>query len=60
MEFDILAGDIPGPCHSPPGRAKQSLAGKPEARDSGELFPPVLDLVSERMPAAIVLESEGR
>src|ERR1039458_6515088 len=39
------------------GRAKKSLAGKPELGDSGDLFLPVVTLVSERMPAAVVFEN---
>jgi DNA (cytosine-5)-methyltransferase 1 len=56
-EFDVLIGGIPCTCHSNLGRAKKSLAGKPELGDAGDLFLPVLTLVSERMPAAVVFEN---
>jgi DNA (cytosine-5)-methyltransferase 1 len=56
-EFDVLIGGIPCTCHSNLGRAKKSLAGKPELGDTGDLFLPVVTLVSERMPAAVVFEN---
>jgi DNA (cytosine-5)-methyltransferase 1 len=56
-EFDVLIGGIPCTCHSHLGRAKKSLAGKPELGDTGDLFLPVVTLVSERMPAAVVFEN---
>jgi DNA (cytosine-5)-methyltransferase 1 len=56
-EFDVLIGGIPCTSHSNLGRAKKSLAGKPESGDTGDLFLPVLTLISERMPAAVVLEN---
>ncbi len=56
-EFDVLIGGIPCTCHSKLGRAKNSLAGKPELGDTGDLFLPVVTLVSERMPAAVVFEN---
>ena len=56
-EFDVLIGGIPCTCHSNLGRAKKHLAGKPELGDTGDLFLPVLTLVSERMPAAVVFEN---
>ena len=40
-EFDVLIGGIPCTSHSNLGRAKKSLAGKPELGDSGDLFLPV-------------------
>jgi site-specific DNA-cytosine methylase len=55
--FDILIGGIPCTSHSNLGRAKKGLVGKPELGDSGDLFVPVLSLVRERMPAAIVFEN---
>lgn len=55
--FDILIGGIPCTSHSNLGRAKKGLAGKPELGDSGDLFIPVLSLVRDRMPAAIVFEN---
>ena len=56
-EFDLLIGGIPCTSHSTLGRAKKSLAGKPELGDTGDLFLPVLAFISERMPAAAVLEN---
>ena len=55
--FDVLLGGIPCTCHSNLGRAKKRLAGKPELGDTGDLFLPVVTLVSERMPAAVVFEN---
>lgn len=56
-EFDVLIGGIPCTSHSTLGRAKKGLAGKPELGDTGDLFIPVLSLVRDRMPAAIVFEN---
>ena len=55
--FDILIGGIPCTSHSTLGRAKKGLAGKPELGDTGDLFIPVLSLIRDRMPAAIVFEN---
>ena len=55
--FDILIGGIPCTSHSNLGRAKKGLAGKPELGDTGDLFIPVLSMVRDRMPAAIVFEN---
>lgn len=56
-EFDILGGGIPCTSHSNLGRAKKGLAGRPELGDTGDLFLPVLALIRDRMPAAVVLEN---
>ncbi|MEO7676623.1 MAG: DNA cytosine methyltransferase [Verrucomicrobiota bacterium] len=56
-DFDILIGGIPCTCHSNMGRAKKGLAGRPELGDSGDLFLPAVNLISERMPVAVVLEN---
>lgn len=56
-EFDVLIGGVPCTSHSNLGRAKKSLAGKPELGDSGDLFLPVLALIAQRLPAAVVLEN---
>jgi DNA (cytosine-5)-methyltransferase 1 len=56
-EFDLLIGGIPCTSHSNLGRAKKSLAGKPELGDTGDLFLPVVSLIADRMPAAVVLEN---
>ncbi len=55
--FDVLVGGVPCTSHSYLGRAKKSLAGQPELGDSGDLFLPVLALIQQRMPAAVVLEN---
>jgi site-specific DNA-cytosine methylase len=55
--FDVLVGGVPCTSHSHLGRAKKSLAGQPELGDSGDLFLPVLALIHQRMPAAVVLEN---
>lgn len=55
--FDVLIGGIPCTSHSNLGRAKKGLAGRPELGDTGDLFMPVLSLIRERMPAAVVLEN---
>jgi DNA (cytosine-5)-methyltransferase 1 len=56
-EFDILIGGIPCTSHSNLGRAKKGLGGKPELGDTGDLFLPVIGIVRERMPAAILFEN---
>jgi DNA (cytosine-5)-methyltransferase 1 len=56
-EFDILIGGIPCTSHSNLGRAKKGLGGRPELGDTGDLFLPVVTFISERMPAAVVLEN---
>ncbi len=55
--FDVLVAGIPCTSHSNLGRAKKGLAGKPELGDTGALFLPVLSIISERMPAVVVLEN---
>lgn len=56
-EFDLLIAGIPCTCHSNLGRAKKHLAGRPETGEEGDLFLPVLSLISQRMPTAVVLEN---
>jgi DNA (cytosine-5)-methyltransferase 1 len=56
-EFDVLIGGIPCTSHSTLGRAKKGLAGKPELGDTGDLFLPVIGIIRERMPAAILFEN---
>jgi len=56
-KFDVLIGGIPCTSHSNLGRAKHQLAGKPELGDAGDLFLPVLSLVSARLPALLVFEN---
>ncbi len=55
--FDVLIAGIPCTSHSNLGRAKKGLARKPELKDTGDLFLPVITFVSERMPAAVVFEN---
>ncbi|MFO1452669.1 MAG: DNA cytosine methyltransferase [Opitutaceae bacterium] len=56
-EFDILIGGIPCTSHSILGRAKKGLGGKSELGDTGDLFLPVIGIVREQMPAAILFEN---
>ncbi len=56
-EFEVLIGGLPCTSHSNLGRASKHLAGRPELGDTGDLFLPVVTLVSERMPAAVVFEN---
>lgn len=55
--FDVLVAGVPCTSHSNMGRAKKSLAGKPELGDTGDLFLSVLNLVAAHLPAAVVLEN---
>lgn len=55
--FDVLVAGIPCTSHSPLGRAKKGLAGRPEEGDTGDLFIPVLGIVAARMPLACVFEN---
>lgn len=55
--FDVILAGIPCTSHSNLGRAKKGLAGRPELGDSGALFLPVLSIIAERMPVAVVLEN---
>lgn len=56
-EFDVLFAGIPCTDHSGLGRAKKSLAGRPETGNTGDLFVPVLSFVAQRMPLACVFEN---
>ena len=55
--FDVLVGGIPCTSHSTMGRAKKSLAGKPEEGDTGDLFLHALQIAAHHMPAACVFEN---
>jgi len=55
--FDVLVAGIPCVDFSNLGRAKKSLAGRPESGSQADLFIPVLNLVANRMPRAVVLEN---
>ena len=54
---DILVAAIPCTSHSMLGRAKKSLAGRPELGDSGDLFLCIAELVASRLPLACVFEN---
>lgn len=54
---DVLVAAIPCTSHSMLGRAKKSLAGRPELGDSGDLFLCVAELVATRLPLACVFEN---
>jgi DNA (cytosine-5)-methyltransferase 1 len=54
---DVLIAAIPCTSHSTLGRAKKSLAGKPELGDTGDLFLSVAHVVAHHMPAACIFEN---
>lgn len=54
---DVLIASIPCTSHSTLGRAKKSLAGKPETGDTGDLFLSVAEIVSHHLPAACIFEN---
>lgn len=54
---DVLVASIPCTSHSTLGRAKKSLAGKPELGDSGDLFLSVAEIVAHHLPLACVFEN---
>ncbi|HEV2435850.1 MAG TPA: DNA cytosine methyltransferase, partial [Verrucomicrobiae bacterium] len=54
---DILVASIPCTSHSTLGRAKKSLAGKPELGDTGDLFLSVAYIVAHHLPSACVFEN---
>lgn len=56
-ESDIIVAGIPCTCHSNLGRTKKKLAGKPEIGEEGDLFLPVMNAISAKMPKAVVLEN---
>ncbi len=56
-EHDVLVAAIPCTSHSTFGRAKKSLAGRPELGDSGDLFLCIAELVATRLPLACVFEN---
>ena len=56
-DCDIIAAGIPCTDHSTQGRAKKGLAGRPELGEAGDLFVPLLALVADKMPAAVVFEN---
>jgi DNA (cytosine-5)-methyltransferase 1 len=55
--YDVLVAAIPCTSHSLLGRAKKSLAGRPELGDSGDLFLCIAELVASHLPLACVFEN---
>jgi DNA (cytosine-5)-methyltransferase 1 len=56
-EHDVLVASIPCTSHSTLGRAKKSLAGKPELGDTGDLYLCVAEVVAHHLPLACVFEN---
>ncbi len=56
-DHEILIASIPCTSHSLLGRAKKSLAGKPELGDSGDLYLTVCEFVAHRLPLACLFEN---
>jgi len=54
---DVLVASIPCTSHSTLGRAKKSLAGKPELGDTGDLYLCVAQLVGHHLPLACIFEN---
>lgn len=54
---DVLVASIPCTSHSTLGRAKKSLAGKPELGDTGDLYLSVAQIVAHHLPLACVFEN---
>jgi site-specific DNA-cytosine methylase len=56
-EFDMVIGGIPCPCHSNMGRAKKTLAGKPELDDTGDLCCRSARWSAKTVPVGVVFEN---
>lgn len=56
-KHEVLIASIPCTSHSTLGRAKKSLARKPELGDSGDLFVSVANVVAHHLPLACVFEN---
>lgn len=54
---EVLIASIPCTSHSTLGRAKKSLAGKPELGDTGDLYLCVAQIVAHHLPLACVFEN---
>lgn len=54
---EVLIASIPCTSHSNLGRAKKSLAGKPELGDTGDLYLCVAQIVAHHLPLACVFEN---
>src|SRR6185503_16509964 len=55
--YDVLVASIPCTSHSTLGRAKKSLAGKPELGDTGDLYLSVAEIVAHHLPLACIFEN---
>lgn len=56
-KHDVLVAAIPCTSHSTLGRAKKSLAGRPELGDTGDLYLSVAHIVAHHLPVACVFEN---
>jgi DNA (cytosine-5)-methyltransferase 1 len=54
---DVLIASIPCTSHSNLGRAKKSLAGKPELGDSGDLYLCICEMIAHQLPLACLFEN---
>jgi DNA (cytosine-5)-methyltransferase 1 len=54
---EILVASIPCTSHSTLGRAKKSLAGRPELGDTGDLYLSVAQIIGHHLPLACVFEN---
>lgn len=54
---DVLIASIPCTSHSMLGRAKKSLAGKPELGDTGDLYLSICEVVAHSLPLACLFEN---
>ena len=56
-QHDVLVASIPCTSHSTLGRAKKSLAGKPELGDTGDLYLSVAQVIAHHLPLACMFEN---
>ena len=54
---DVLVASIPCTSHSALGRAKKSLAGRPELGDTGDLYISICEFIAHRLPLACLFEN---
>jgi DNA (cytosine-5)-methyltransferase 1 len=54
---EVLVASIPCTSHSTLGRAKKSLAGRPELGDTGDLYLSVAQIIAHHLPLACVFEN---
>lgn len=57
LAHEVLIASIPCTSHSTLGRAKKSLAGKPELGDTGDLYLCVAQIIAHHLPLACVFEN---